>query len=195
MCENCTWVHVYFPDRFKGQRGVHYTYIDRKYYLILLSKHSKRDYHPFIFIMENNLTLRTGKRLIEGSWDMRSMTQLNSIISVKSSSENLFSSSYWRKKYTCKAADTSSATEVMASTKNNQANWVFSSCKVHSRDFATKWSYKVLHNHPHVKEKMGHKICWKQSTFLSDLLERFLLFSEWESKIFSWYKAHLHLQH
>ena len=155
MCENCTWVHVYFPDRFKGQRGVHYTYIHRKYYLILLSRHSKREYHQFIFIMENNLSLCTGKRFIEDSWDMRSMTQLNSIISVKRSSEELFSRSYLRKTHTCKTPDTSSATEVIASMKNNQVNWVFSWHKLHSRDFATKWSYKVLHNYLCVKETMG----------------------------------------
>jgi len=130
MCENCTWVHVYFPDRFKGQRGVHYTYTDRKHYLILLSKHSNGEYHQFIFITENNLTLCTGKRLVEDSWDRQSMRLLHSIISVTRSSEELLaiitlfcraSRSYLRQTHICKTPDTGSATEVTASTKNTKS--------------------------------------------------------------------------
>lgn len=101
-------------------------------------------------------TLRTGQRFIEDSWGRQSMTQLlNSIIRAKKSSEEILSRSYLGKTYTCKTPDTSSATEVTATMKNNQVNWVFSWHKLHSRDFATKRGYKVLRNYPRIKETMG----------------------------------------
>lgn len=66
MCESCTWVRVYFPDRFKGQGGVHDTSTDRKYYLILLSKHSEGKYHRLIFVMGKKAwLLALGKGLKE----------------------------------------------------------------------------------------------------------------------------------
>lgn len=89
MCESCTWVRVYFPDRFKGQGGVHDTSTDRKYYLIVLSKHSEGKYHQLRFVMEKNLAPCTGERFVGDSGDRGGTTELNGVLSDKGGNTHL----------------------------------------------------------------------------------------------------------
>lgn len=110
------------------------------------------------------------------------MTQLNSIISVKRSSEELFSTSYLRKMYT--STDTSSATEVAVSMKS--AGY-FLNINYTAEILTQKKELQGTSQLSMCQRNDGcHKRRWKWSALLSSLTgEMCLLFSEWESKAFS----------